>query len=331
MLGGLPTGQEIHYTVDFLDLADYRSRSEPLTGHFRTPPAQDRDIRFLWSGDNVGQGWGINPDIGGMPIYRRMAGLQPDFFIHSGDTIYADNPLSASVTLEDGQVWRNLVTEEKSRVAESLDDFRGQYRYNLLDDGFRDFYRNVPVIAQWDDHEVTNNWFWELRRSEDPRYSEPSVARLAARAMRAFQEYIPTRRHPLDPERLYDRFAYGPALEVFRIDLRSYRGPNSDDQPTTLSPESRILGRTQLRWLKRSAGRIHGDLEGDRLGHAAGRRHLRRLARAARRRGHRPARWAPAGRELEIAELLTFVRDQPCIDIRCVAHSGRPLHGRPLL
>src|SRR6056297_415862 len=141
-LGGLPAGEEIQYAVDFLDLGEYRSRSEPLTGCFRTPPAQDRAIRFLWSGDNVGQGWGINPDIGGLPIYRRMASLKPDFLIHSGDTIYADSPLSASVALEDGQVWRNLVTEEKSLVAESLDDFRGQYRYNLCDDGFRDFYRN---------------------------------------------------------------------------------------------------------------------------------------------------------------------------------------------
>ncbi|MEQ8515106.1 MAG: PhoD-like phosphatase N-terminal domain-containing protein, partial [Chromatocurvus sp.] len=132
-LSGLPAGKEIHYAVDFLDLGDYRSRSEPVTGSFRTPPADDRNVRFLWSGDNVGQGWGINPDIGGIPIYRRMAGLNPDFFIHSGDTIYADSPLSGTVALEDGKVWRNLVTEPKSRIAESLDDFRGQYRYNLLD------------------------------------------------------------------------------------------------------------------------------------------------------------------------------------------------------
>ena len=34
----------------------------------------------------------------------------------------------------DGQVWRNLVTEEVSKVAETLDEFRGRHRYNLLDD-----------------------------------------------------------------------------------------------------------------------------------------------------------------------------------------------------
>jgi len=309
LLSNLPAGSDIHYAVDFLDLADYRSRSKPLQGSFRTPPAEDRDIRFLWSGDTVGQGWGINPDIGGMPIYQRMAALEPDFFIHSGDAIYADNPLSARIELEDGQVWRNLVTEPKSRVAESLDDFRGQYRYNLMDDGLRDFCRNVPVIAQWDDHEVTNNWYWEMRRADDPRYREPSVARMAARAMRAFQEYTPTRRHPLDPERIYDRFPYGPALEVFRIDLRSYRGPNSDEQPTTLSPESRIIGAAQLRWLKRALVEstatwkvIASDMP---LGVVIydDWQEQRGAEGIALRDG------PPAGRELEIAELLTHLRD----------------------
>ena len=38
-------------------------------------------------------------------------------------------------------------------------------------------------------------------------------------------------------------FAYGPSLEVFRIDLRSYRGPNSEGLQTELSPEARIIGR----------------------------------------------------------------------------------------
>ena len=90
----------------------------------------------MWSGDTAGQGWGINPDLGGMTIYEAMRRLAPDFFIHSGDTIYADGP-SAERKLPDGTIWRNLVTEDKSKVAETLDEFRGNYRYNLLDDNLR--------------------------------------------------------------------------------------------------------------------------------------------------------------------------------------------------
>jgi alkaline phosphatase D len=91
-------------------------------------------------------------------------------------------------------------------VAETLDEFRGQYRYNLMDEPLRRFNAEVPMLAQWDDHEVTNNWYWEMRLDGDARYREGSVALLAARGMRAFHEYMPVRRHPLDPERIFDRF-----------------------------------------------------------------------------------------------------------------------------
>jgi len=73
------------------------------------------------------------------------------------DTVYADNPLSETVTLPDGRIWRNLVTEEKSKVAETLTEYRGQFACNLLDAYLRAFVAEVPQINQWDDHEVVNN------------------------------------------------------------------------------------------------------------------------------------------------------------------------------
>ncbi len=67
--------------------------AKPLAGQFRTPPSRRRDVRFVWSGDTAGQGWGINLGFGGMKIYEAMRQVRPDFFIHSGDTIYADGPM----------------------------------------------------------------------------------------------------------------------------------------------------------------------------------------------------------------------------------------------
>jgi alkaline phosphatase D len=184
-----------------------------------------------------------------MRIYAAMQAAEPDFFIHSGDTIYADNPIQAEVKLPGGQIWRNVIIPEKDRVAETLHEFRMNHAYNLLDENVRAFNAAVPVYAQWDDHDVTDNWYWELRKDADQRYREGSVALLAARAMRAFHDYHPTRLHPLEQDRLFTSFAYGPSLEVFRIDLRSYRGPNGDGLQTELSPESRIIGERQLAWL----------------------------------------------------------------------------------
>jgi alkaline phosphatase D len=309
-LAELPAGQQIFVEVSFLDLGDYRSVSEPVRARFRTPPGDRRDVRFVWSGDTVGQGWGINPEFGGMRIYESMRRVEPDFFIHSGDTIYADGPVAAEVPLAGGGVWRNVTTEAKAKVAETLEEFRGQYAYNLLDEPLRSFNAEVPMLAQWDDHEVTNNWYWELRKDADARYREGSVALLAARGMRAFREYLPVRQHPLDPERLYRRFGYGPLLDVFRIDLRSYRGPNSDAQPTRLAPEFRIFGEAQLAWLKQALRQstavwkvIASDMP---LGVVI---HDDFVARTGAE-GIALRDGPPAGRELEVAELLTFIRDR---------------------
>lgn len=87
LLDGLTPDQEFFYRMVAVDLDDVSASSEPITGRFRTAPSARRDIRFTWSGDTVGQGWGI--DETGMKTYATMAGHQPDFFLHSGDTIYA--------------------------------------------------------------------------------------------------------------------------------------------------------------------------------------------------------------------------------------------------
>jgi phosphodiesterase/alkaline phosphatase D-like protein len=81
-----------------------------------------------------------------MRIYEAMRLRLPDFFIHSGDTIYADGPVSQALTSENGRIWRNITTEAKSKVAETLADYRGAYRYNLMDDNVRRFNAEVPQI-----------------------------------------------------------------------------------------------------------------------------------------------------------------------------------------
>jgi alkaline phosphatase D len=248
-LTGLPAGQQIFYRVLFQDLASPKLMSEPATGRFRTPAAGRRTITFAFSGDEAGQGWGINADWGGMKMYEVMRRTNPDFLIHSGDQIYADGPIAAEVKLEDGTLWRNLTTPSKSKVAETLEEFRGNFAYNLLDANKRRFCAEVPVLVQWDDHETRNNWY-PGQTLGDERYRVRSASLLAAFAKRAMLEYNPFRFDPIDPERIYRSFAYGPSLEVFMIDERSYRGPNTPNRQAALDDESAFLGAAQLRWLK---------------------------------------------------------------------------------
>jgi len=115
LIDGLPSGQDIFYRVRSVDLSDTSVVGEPATGRFRTAPTDRRNISFVWSGDTAGQGWGIDESRGGMKIYETMRKLRPDFFIHSGDTIYADGAIQAEQKLPDGTLWKNLVLEERPR------------------------------------------------------------------------------------------------------------------------------------------------------------------------------------------------------------------------
>lgn len=154
--------------MSFQDLSDTNIFSVPVLGKFRTVPKPGQDILFAWSGDTACLGWGINVECGGMKIYETIRQVNPDFFIHCGDYIYAYGPIQSEVQLEDGSIWRNLTTPEKSKVAESLRKFRGNYIYNLLDENVRRFNAEVSQIVQWDDHETTNNSYpTETLRNKD--------------------------------------------------------------------------------------------------------------------------------------------------------------------
>ncbi len=72
-----------------------------------------------------------------MTGFEAVRRLNPDFFVHSGDSVYTDGPLQETVALPDGTLWDNLVTPEKRKVAETLAEYRGQFRYNLLDANVR--------------------------------------------------------------------------------------------------------------------------------------------------------------------------------------------------
>jgi alkaline phosphatase D len=245
----LPAGQDIFYRVTFSDLTDVNAVSEPVSGRFRTAPADLRDITFTWSGDTAGQGWGIDESRGGMKAYATMLNHQPDFFIHCGDTVYADGPLKAEVDLPDGTKWKNLIIDEKAKVAETLAEFRGQYKYNLMDKHVLAFNAQVPMLAQWDDHEVTNNW--SDSKILGDAYTEKNVRLLAARAARAFHEFVPIAPVASEQGRVYRKVSYGPLLDVFFIDMRRYRGPNGDNVETAAGANTGFLGRNQLEWLKR--------------------------------------------------------------------------------
>ncbi len=313
LLEDLPSAQDIFYRVRFQDLSAPTILSEPKIGRFRTAPSDRRSISFVWSGDTAGQGWGIDLDRGGMRTYTTMLNNRPDFFIHNGDNIYADGPIQSEVKLKSGGVWKNIVTEDKSKPAETLAEFRGNYKYNLLDKNLLAFNAQIPMLTQWDDHEVTNNW-WPgepIGRADHQRkkYVDKNMLQMVARSGRAFHEFMPTRQVQAEPGRVYRKISYGPLLDVFMLDMRSYRGPNGEGLETEYGPSAYFLGPQQLAWLKRELVNskatwkvISADMPISLLVVYDGDRKWGVEAVAQGEPG------APKGRELEIADLLSFIK-----------------------
>ena len=104
------------------------------------------------------------------------------------------------------------------------------------------------MLAQWDDHEVTNDWS-PAGTADETGYTEDGGSRLVVRAARAFHEFMPIRGAPAQAGRVYRKVGYGPLLDVFLIDMRSYR--NSSWNRRGDGNDACILGPAQLAWLKR--------------------------------------------------------------------------------
>ncbi|GAA1696238.1 alkaline phosphatase D family protein [Fodinicola feengrottensis] len=318
ILPALPPARDVHYRITPIDLHDSTLTGQSQTGHFRTAPIARGDVSFLWAGDLAGQGWGIDTARGGFRIFSAMRKLNPDFYICNGDNIYADNPIKETVPLPDGSTWRNLVTVEKSKVAETLTEYRGNYKYNLMDQNLREFYSQVAQIQQWDDHETHNNWY-PGQILDDPQYTEKRMDVLASRARRAFHEFTPI--NPVyDPQgRVYRVLHHGPLLDVFVLDMRTFRDANSTD--ALPYDNGGILGRYQAEWLKRELAAstatwkvISNDMP---LGMVVpdGTDHFEAVSQGDP--GH------PLGREIQIADILSFLKRQ---DIRNVVWLTTDVH-----
>ncbi len=222
------------------------------TGSFTTAPAagDNAPVSFIVGGDVGGQGFCRHTEHG-YDIFRAMAELEPDFFIANGDMIYADNLCPAVgpggwpnvpgdfPAVDDPSVdWHN-----RDQVREV---FLAHWRYNRADVHHQDFLRRVPVYAQWDDHEVINDFGapWASWSKQSARGGFPNLVN-AGRG--AFFAWNPITRHRQEPERIYRSFRWGRDVELFVLDARSYRGYNDDAQRP--HDPKKLLGKPQLDWL----------------------------------------------------------------------------------
>lgn len=302
-LSGLPPGARVRYRCYLR--APSGAAGDAIEGSFATAPAARVTTGLVWSADLCGQGWGQDAARGGYRILDAMARLEPELFVCSGDLVYADDPLLPEVPLAGGGVWRNRVVPAKARVAETLSDFRGNFAYNLEDAAFRRLAATTPIAAQWDDHEVRNNWIPGGSTAGDPRYrAVHREAALAARARRAMFEYVPFGPAARAARRFHRALRRGPLLDVFLLDGRSFRADNGRGDEASPGPTTALLGADQLGWLEAELGASRALWKVIACDLPVG---LVVPDDAAIEAFAQGAAGPPAGRELEIARLLRAI------------------------
>ncbi|OMP67380.1 glycerophosphodiester phosphodiesterase [Domibacillus epiphyticus] len=205
---GLTPNTVYHYRVKA------HKGSNEVAGTFKTAPdgKAEEPLTLVWGGDTGGQG-----NIPPFKSFSAMADLNPDFFLFSGDTIYADNPTPA---VPDGS-------------SKTIEDFRAKYKENRTDPHLRKLLQSTSTYAIWDDHEVIND------------FSGPSEP-LTSTGLKAFTEYWPLLKENSDPSKLFHKYSWGNTLDLIVLNNRGYRDPNTQVD----GPDKTMLGKEQLNWLK---------------------------------------------------------------------------------
>ena len=239
------------YTVQF---AAGNSTSSAVQGTFRTAPSAQslHGVAIVWSGDLAGQRYCRRPGIG-FRIFAPMQQFRPDFFVANGDMIYADNDCPGKGIEPD---WENIPADFPSvsdpRVdwedpAQLAEVFNAHWRYNRSDEHFQDFLANVPIYVQWDDHEVINDFGapWQTYPAQPDR---TGYANVVGAGRKSFFDYHPIAASVQEADgtpRIYRSYRWGAHVELFILDARSYRSPNTAKD----EPGKTMLGETQLEWL----------------------------------------------------------------------------------
>eukprot|EP00977_Amphora_coffeiformis_P026109 scaffold24048_cov194-Amphora_coffeaeformis.AAC.20 len=260
---GLSSNTKYTYRVNCAPLQGLTEESilSSMEGSFTTAPAPTDEVafNFVWVADLAGQGYGRNPSFqvahvdgetmeGGYIVFHTMEKLEPDFALFQGDLIYADNAIppvktiQAALGIPNAYNWTN--NPSKDFVAVTLDEFRHNWKYNFGDEKMQSFLAKTPVFVQWDDHEVTNNWWpGEVMQGSNLYEDGLAVNSLFANSLQAFYEYNPLQ----DNQKIYRTQRFGKHVEIFFVDYRSYRDPNPDNS----NPQgSSMMGAEQLAWFK---------------------------------------------------------------------------------
>lgn len=164
----------------------------------------------------------------------------------------------------------------------ALNDYRRRYAQYRSDPDLQALHAAMPMIAVWDDHEISNDAWREGAENHDETTQGAFVERRAA-ALRAFHEWLPTRlSDPGRPDQIYRSFEFGNLLSLHMLDTRvigrdlqldytDYFGAGGFDATSFTAdltdPQRQLLGAPQSTWLSQRlvASRTTWDMLGQQV------------------------------------------------------------------
>lgn len=202
-LDGLPPGSTVHYRV----YADDAAVSE--LARFNTVRKAGQNFSLAFSGD-------MEEKYKPFAIFDVVTAARPDFFVHLGDTVYADIP--------------------KREFSPTIKHYRHKHSRIRADRPLQAFMAQCATYAIWDDHEIQND-------------AHGGMSQLPV-AEQVFREYWPC--ETVEKTGLYRAFSLSPQVDLIVLDTRRFRSV----QALVDGPEKTMLGTRQKQWfldtLKRS-------------------------------------------------------------------------------
>ena len=137
-----------------------------------------------------------------------------DAAVHLGDYIYE---YSREGYASEQAAALGRLAEPVNEIV-SLADYRQRHAQYRSDPDLQALHAAMPMIAVWDDHEVTNDTWLNGAENHQPDTEGDFELRKAA-AIRAYHEWLPTREQsPLN--KIYRRFDFGDLLSLHMLDTR---------------------------------------------------------------------------------------------------------------
>jgi alkaline phosphatase D len=186
-----------------------------------------------------------------------------DVAIHLGDYIYeygmTDSEGNPAYATENAETLGRTLPENNNTELLTLDDYRKRYALYKTDSSLQKLHQVAPMIAVWDDHEVTNDTY------KDGAENSENFEERKSFALQAYFEWLPIR--PIDnKEKIYRSFDFGNLVSLHMLETRLlardkqldmlnyYSADGSFDSTqfqTDLTDENRnLIGTEQLEWLQ---------------------------------------------------------------------------------